>query len=78
MAENEYDNNYAGYITTAGGTPSSSPPSIKDVLKSFATLIASAGGGLGTVTSVSVASANGVAGTVATATTTPGQYLEAA
>lgn len=34
-------------------------------------LIASSGGGSGTVTSVSVVSANGFAGTVATATTTP-------
>jgi hypothetical protein len=41
------------------------------MLRTYASTKGSTGGGSGTVTSVSVATANGLAGTVATATTTP-------
>ena len=59
-----YDSgNHSGYVLTSNG--SSSP----------ATFQAGGGGGSGTVTSVSVVTANGISGSVANATTTPAVTL---
>ena len=70
MAEIEYDNNYATWLTAAGLTPNSNPINLRGVIHQILQNLNS-GGGSGTVTSVSVTSGNGLAGTVATATTTP-------
>lgn len=58
-------NSLTGALTLVGGTGITVTPSGSNIT------IAATGGGTGTVTSVSVVSANGFAGTVATATTTP-------
>src|ERR1700733_10531709 len=70
MSELEYDKNRGTELQGAGITPPSNPINLRGVIKA---MLANwpTGGGSGTVTSVSVASANGLAGTVATATTTP-------
>jgi len=58
-------NSLTGAITLVAGSGITVTPSGSNIT------IAATGGGSGTVTSVSVVSANGLAGTVATATTTP-------
>ena len=58
-------NSLTGAVTLAAGSGITITPSGNTLT------IASTGGGSGTVTSVSVVTANGVSGTVATATTTP-------
>lgn len=69
MSELEYDKNYPVWLTAAGITPTTDPINLRGVV--HAILQHLGGGGAGTVTSASVVSTNGLAGTVATPTTTP-------
>jgi hypothetical protein len=63
-----------GQIKISGGTPGVGKVLTSDA-NGLATWVAPTAGGSGTVTSVSVATANGFAGTVANATTTPAVTL---
>jgi hypothetical protein len=67
--------NTDGYLEYGAGTPGSLPFKVDQSGNVTATSF-TGGAGAGTVTSVSVASANGFAGTVATATTTPAITVE--
>lgn len=69
MSELEYDKNYPVWLNAAGITPTTDPINLRGVV--HAILQHLGGGGAGTVTSASVVSTNGLAGTVATPTTTP-------
>lgn len=70
MSELEYDKNYSVWLTAAGITPASDPINLRGVVHAILQHLGG-GGGSGTVTTLSVASTNGIAGTVATPTTTP-------
>jgi len=71
MANAQRDGNYVPTVIGVSSVDLITPTLVAVNPATGAVLIDLAGGGSGTVTSVSVVSANGFAGTVATATTTP-------
>lgn len=71
MADAYRDGNFVPTLTASSSADGKTPIRVYADPVTHRLLVDSAGGGSGTVTSVSVVSANGFAGTVATSTTTP-------